>query len=339
MRKNKKILIIGSKEHFTLEMMYYKAFKNETHHIDIFSIEKILNYDFILKLKYIFIFPFFLFQRIKIISFLFLNRKQYDLIVVFKGIYFNPYTINLCKKLTPKSLWINIFTDDPFNFSNSMISNTNVLKSIKFFDYYCLWSKKIISKVIKQLLINKNKLIYLPFAFDDTKKKFIQKFKLPKYNINFIGSYDAIRLDFIKSINIEKFIIGGGYWLKKKNNLYAKVMPHIHGKKLFDITNSSVISLNILRPQNLTSHNMRTFEIPSMNGLMLTTRSNEQNLFFKENKECFMYNGKKELKNKIKYIMNNPVIANKVRAKGFLMSKKHTYKSRVKFLLQYIFKK
>ena len=339
MKKNKKILIIGSKEHFTLEMMYYRAFKNESHHVEIFSIEKILNYDLILKLKYIFTFLFLLFQRAKIILFLFLNKKQYDLIIVFKGIYFNSYTINLCKKLTPKSLWINIFTDDPFNFSNPMISNTNVVKNIKFFDYYCLWSKKIISKVNKKLSINKNKLLYLPFAFDDTKKKFLKKIKSSKYNINFIGSYDTIRLDFIKSISIEKFIIGGGYWLQKRNDLSAKIIPHVYDRKLFNITSSSLISLNILRPQNLTSHNMRTFEIPSMNGLMLTTRSKEQNFFFKENKECFMFNSKNELKKKIYYIMNNPIIAKRVRAKGFLVSKKHTYRERVRFLLKSIFKK
>ena len=339
MKKNKKILIIGSKEHFTLEMMYYRAFKNESHHVDIFSIEKILNFYFILKLKYIFILPFFFFQRMKIISFFLLNKNQYDLIIIFKGIYLNPFTINFCKKLTPKSLWINIFTDDPFNFSNPMISNNNVLRTIKFFNYYCLWSQKIISKINRKLVINKNKLIYLPFAYDVTKKNFLKKSKFFKYNLNFVGSYDPIRFNLVKSINIKKIIIGGGYWFKKKNLLAAKVMPHVYNKELFNITNDSAISLNILRAQNLTSHNMRTFEIPSMNGLMLTTRSKEQEFFFKENKECFMYTGKRELGKKIDYIMKNPQLARNVRARGFLASKKHTYNKRVQFLIKKIFKK
>ena len=64
--------------------------------------------------------------------------------------------------------------------------------------------------------------------------------------------------------------------------------------------NRSAISLNILRKQNYSAHNMRTFEIPANNGLMLTTRSNEQNKFFKENKACFMFSTKKELKKKNK---------------------------------------
>ena len=40
---------------------------------------------------------------------------------------------------------------------------------------------------------------------------------------------------------------------------------------------------------------MKTFEIPAMGGLMLTTRSTEQNSFFPENKGCFMFDDIKEL--------------------------------------------
>ena len=61
--RNKKILIIGSNEHFTLEMMYYRALRNENNSVDLLSMEKILSLDFILKIKYIFPFPFFILNR------------------------------------------------------------------------------------------------------------------------------------------------------------------------------------------------------------------------------------------------------------------------------------
>jgi spore maturation protein CgeB len=336
-RRNKKILIIGSNEHFTLEMMYYRALRNENNSVDLLSMEKILSLNFILKIKYIFPFPFFIAQRIKIIFFLLFNKKNYDLVIVFKGIYLNPFTISICKKLSIKSLWINIFPDDPYNFSNSSMSNKNVIRSMKFFDYYCLWSKKIISKINNKSILKKNKLIYLPFAFDDSKKITLKKTKIYKYDVNFIGSYDNLRHELIRSIKNKNFIIAGGYWLNKKTNLAAKIISHVHNKKLFNIVSNSKISLNILRPQNFTAHNMRTFEIPSMNGLMLTTRSNEQNIFFKENKACFMYNGEKELTQKINFILNNPRKAERVRKEGFKISKKHTYRKRARYLLRAIY--
>ena len=38
------------------------------------------------------------------------------------------------------------------------------------------------------------------------------------------------------------------------------------------------------RRQNYDSHNMKTFEITSMNGLMLTLKSKDQSKYFPENK-------------------------------------------------------
>ena len=98
--------------------------------------------------------------------------------------------------------------------------------------------------------------------------------------------------------------------------------------------NRSAISLNILRKQNYSAHNMRTFEIPANNGLMLTTRSDEQNKFFKENKACFMFSTKKELKKKIRFILQNPKKAEKVRKFGNSIVGKHSYINRVRYLIK-----
>jgi len=71
---------------------------------------------------------------------------------------------------------------------------------------------------------------------------------------------------------------------------------------------------------------------------MLTSRSIEQNLFFKENKECLMYSGKKELNQKIKYIMNKKNKIRQIKKKAFIKSKKHSYTNRSVFLLSKVFK-
>ena len=114
------------------------------------------------------------------------------------------------------------------------------------------------------------------------------------------------------------------------SNKLEKFLPN----KINKIMNESAISLNILRDQNYTSHNMKTFEIPSNNGLMLTTRSQEQDIFFKENKYCFMYSSTKELNKKIHYIITNPKRAAIVRKNGFNQVKKYSYINRVKNLVK-----
>ena len=142
-------------------------------------------------------------------------------------------------------------------------------------------------------------------------------------------------MNILESINIKKKIYGGN-WIKLNKTKIKNVFfgPHIYRKDIFNLMNRSAISLNILRKQNYSAHNMRTFEIPANNGLMLTTRSNEQNKFFKENKACFMFSTKKELKKKIKFILQNPKKAEKVRKFGNSIVGKHSYINRVRYLIK-----
>ena len=84
---------------------------------------------------------------------------------------------------------------------------------------------------------------------------------------------------------------------------------------------------------------MKTFEIPAMNGLMLTKRSREQNYFFPENKACLMFGSTKELKKKIEFISKNKSKVKKIRSFGYIISKKNSYRIRAKYLLKKIFRK
>src|SRR5207247_9449887 len=72
--------------------------------------------------------------------------------------------------------------------------------------------------------------------------------------------------------------------------LINKITPHnIYGNELSNVTFSSTVCLNLLRSQNAGAHNMRTFEIPSMGGLMLTTRSDRKSTRLNSSHEWISY--------------------------------------------------
>ena len=330
------ILLIGSKEKFTLDCFYYKSFKHLGYDVEFLTIDKALKNRIVAKFKNIF--PIFNYKiiRKKIFFFFKKKKKKYSKIIVFKGIYLDNLTINKIRKLQSNSTWINIFPDDPFNFSNSSISNRKFFKTITLFDYFCIWSQNIKKKLDK--LFPRNNFIYLPFAYDSLNKyKINKKYRENKNQIIFVGTYDANRLKVVKSIKFKKKIYGGNWKRIVSTDIKnAEIGYHLHGKKLSKLISQSKIALNILRKQNYTSHNMKTFEIPGNNGLMLTTRSREQNSFFKENKACYMYSNREELNKKIKFIINNPRKSEKVRKYGNLLARKHTYLNRIKFLMNKI---
>jgi spore maturation protein CgeB len=335
-KNKKKILLIGSNEFFTLEGMYFRAFKKAQCDVKIFHVYNISK-NLILRIiwKYLKFF-FFLKQRHQILNYVKNNKNKYNLIVIFKGLYLTKKFIIDLKKINPSIKFINIFPDDPFDVNYFKdISNRKLLKSIKFFDYFFIYSKKIKRKL--ELILPSNKTIYLPFAHDETIHKKLNFSYDDSYDLSFVGTADKERYNFLKKLSNYTILVAGNGWKNFKQLENVTYIGAVNTKKSAEVIKKSTISLNILRKQNYSSHNMRTFEIPAMGGLMLTKRSKEQNNFFRENKECLMYEDFKELNSKIKMILKDKKKFFKIQNNGYKVSKKYTYLSRVKHILKIVY--
>ncbi len=328
MNKYSRIGIFGLKSENSLEEFYLDAFKKLQ-----FKNIKFLSNNFFFKLFCFLnknnlsillkIFYFLQKQKIKY----FLDKNNIEILLIFKGIELNTSIFEILKK--KKIYLINIYTDDPYNFNSSATSSTNIAKNIKNFKLFCIWSEKLKKKLENQF--KTNNFYYLPFGFSKKQKK-TSKYKIVKKKISFVASFDQYRLKVLNKLKKKIEIYGNAWPPHTKHN----VNDFIKNKDFSKVICESEISLNILKRQNLLSHNMRTFEIPAMNGLMLTTRSKEQNKYFPENKACYMYENTKELNYKIDYILKNPKAALKVRKRGYKLSKEHSYENRLKKLINYI---
>jgi hypothetical protein len=335
--KKKRILIIGAKEKTSLEMMYYRAFKTIGANTTLLQIEKNTNNYLLLKIKKIFKILYFFLLRKKLINFFKKNYKNFDIIVVFKGIYLDVATLLACKNFSKKIIWVNIFTDDPFNSQFIKDSNYNLIKTIKYYDFFCIWSRRILKKLKK--IIKHDKLIYLPFGYDQFSHFPSQTNSKHKNLITFFGTLDNERAKFlskIKSINLNVYGNNSHKYKKIFKNSNIRFYPEIRGSNMRNIMSKSLVSINILRKQNKDSHNMKTFEIPAMNCLMLTTRSEEQNILLPENKACYMYSSINEFNIKLNYIKNNLNAISKVKSEGYKIIKKYSYLYRTKKLLNAI---
>lgn len=329
--KNSNILIVGSSLDYSLEKCYFRNFKYLGYNnIEILSLDEKLIFKFFTKFNFSLFRTIYYFICRILIKKLF-NKKKYDLVIIFKGMQFDLKTLTYLKKKS-SAKWVNIYTDNPFYFKSPTSTNIEVLNCIKFYDLYCLPYKGFVLDRLEKYKVKKK--MFLPFGYDPFIHKIQKKISYNKI-VNFIGSLDDHRLRIIN--NIKRYSIN----FYGNSQLFKKISDHnyynfIFRKKLSSIIGGSAISINILRNQDTGSHNMKTFEIPAMGGLMLTTRSAEQNDFFPENKGCFMFDGTKELEKKIEYILNNPKIAKKVRIKGIKLSKFHAYYRRIDKILKNI---
>ena len=332
----KRILIIGSKEKFSLENMYVRALRSKGNKVvsyHTYDIRKNIFFRFLWKY-----FKSLIFIYIRIILLIFLKSKKhkFDLIIIFKGLFLNKNIFLKMKKIHKKAKWINIFPDDPFDTNEFKdISNKNVLKTINFYDIFFIYSHKILKKLKKKY--PSKIFFYLPFGFDSFHHKNRNIFKKKTYDLSFIGTADQKRYDYLKKLNEFKIVLAGDGWKNFNLNKNIEYLGNADVKKFSEMINSSEISLNILRKQNEHSHNMKTFEIPAMGGVLLTKRSYEQNQFFPENKASLMYNNIGELKQKIYFAKKNPKKISKIKENIKNFINKHSYHERSLFILKKVF--
>ena len=142
MNKYSRIGIFGLKSDNSLEQFYLDAFQKLR-----FKNIKFLSNNFLFKIfcilnKYklfFFLKIFYFFQKNKIENFL--NKNEIEILIIFKGIELNSSIFNIFRE--KKINLINIYTDDPFNFSSSATSSVNVINNIRNFNLFCIWSENL----------------------------------------------------------------------------------------------------------------------------------------------------------------------------------------------------
>ena len=179
--KKKNFLIIGSGHYLSLERSYLRAFKNlKINNVDFCFLDTGNIFSFLNRYHHYFLnFIYYYLCKIKVEKIL--KEKEFDYIFIFKGMQFNNKTLKCLKLLQKKAKWINIYTDNPFNFKSRATSNTNIIDSIKFYDYFCISFKNSLDKKLKKLKAKKT--IFLPFGYDTYKhnvNKVIKKKEIKK---------------------------------------------------------------------------------------------------------------------------------------------------------------
>lgn len=333
------ILLVGSPVETSIEQMYFRAFKSiGCIDVDILDVEGDIEWWMRSKVVHRLV-PELGNKKAGLIleAYLRNSRDKYSHIILFKGMQFSRKVLDRCRDITPSACWININPDSPWNSESRGATNINVIESLDFFDAYCTWSLSIAEKLKG---VGCRNCIYLPFGYDThshTPPNFVSKYRSD--TLVFVGSWDNAREDLLaklSGVEVDLRIYGNG-WHKAASSFPWKNSVKnggVFGRQMAEITASSMLCLNPMRAQNVGAHNMRTFEIPAMGGLMLTTRSEEQNSFFPENEASYMYDDIEELKEKIRFVARHSTEADRVRARGMALVREHSYSSRAQYLLE-----
>jgi spore maturation protein CgeB len=253
-----------------------------------------------------------------------------DLMYVIKGKTINPKTLDLIKNQLGPAPLVNFNPDSPWDSANR---SKRLLESIPVYDIHFTWSTKLVDRFKSA---GAKSTYFLPFAYD-------QKLHYPiaaetvdtKFDAVFVGTYSAQRDEILGSLTDFNVGIWGNDWKKASRVPKSWLQTEaIYGEEAIKALNLGAAAINILRPQNEGSHNMRTFEIPASSHLMLTTRSEEQSQWFTEGKEMECYADIQELKEKIRAIKQDKQRARQMAARAYERVREETYAKRAQFILE-----
>ena len=217
-----------------------------------------------------------------------------DLIWIFKGMEIFPETLDYAGKKGIRL--VNYNPDHPFFFAASGSGNSFVKNSIPLYDLHLSYSQEILKDLWNSYQV-KGK--YLPFGFEISDQIYSRASSVPEIEkACFVGCADDERsrvVGLLLKQGIPVDVYGPGWNKYFKSNGKVKVSPGIYNDDLWQVIRSYRLQLNVFRSQNRNSHNMRSFEIPGIGGIMLAPWSDEHVSFFEPGREAYFFKNDDEL--------------------------------------------
>ncbi len=260
-----------------------------------------------------------------------------DIIWVFKGMEIFPSTLKQWRK---KGIYlVNFNGDNPFIFSGRGSGNKYVTQSLPLYDLHFTYNLEIKNRLEDQLNL---KTGFLPFGFDVSEPVYEECVLEEEINkVCFLGNPDKIRMGFIRRLagaGIEIDVYGGEGWKQLGSHPAINVFPPVYGDEFWKVLRRYRVQLNLMRPHNENSHNMRSFEVPGIGGIMLAPDTTEHKMFFKAGKEVFLFSGWQDCSQKIRQLLAlSKEEAGKIRlqARQRSISDGYAYKDRAITVLHY----
>jgi hypothetical protein len=329
----KRLLILGTEIPERMEAFYASAFRRLGVEVTIFDPERVLRWYQSGRIRYRLTYPL---QHLLVHRALthFYARPRWDAVLVFKGHMLSAQTIAELRRRANVP-WTVLAPDSPWERGIS-ISSRHIRDCIQVFDLYYIWSRSLVERLRRE---GCPRPVYHACAYDE-ELHFPATDRDPglSQTITLVGTYDARRAAVMTSIADLPVRIYGNGWnrIPPRSPLRDKVRPVALGDDLRRAITSSLACLNILRPQNMDAHNMRTFEVPAMGGVMLTHRSADQEAFFPEGQASLMFGDTDELRDVIARLLAGKIDTEAIRQEALRRSRGHSYVARAREMLDNI---
>ena len=241
-----------------------------------------------------------------------------DLVIVFKGALLDARAIDhLRSRFASQVVCWN--PDSPFD---DAVSNRGggIPRTIGAYDAYITWAED----VAERLRAVAARVFVTPFAWDPEIMKPSAGHGVATGRIVFIGTGTRRRGALLQSLNHLRPMVFGNRWPKLEG---VDIRPPVFGAQLCGIVGEAKWNLNLLRPQNALSHNMRSFELVGAGGTQVVAQTYDHSKFLGRDSQTILFRSRGDLES----ILRSDPREHPPRLSTLLDG--HTYRDRVQQVL------
>ncbi len=210
-----------------------------------------------------------------------------DIIWVFKGMELFPETLLWAKKQGIKL--VNFNGDSPFLFSGSGSGNKYVSRSAGLYDLFFTYDKEVKKQMDARYSLP---TVILPFGFDISEKTYNTSCIYPEIKrVCFLGNPDVFRGKFLQQLaesGVPIDLYGNG-WAGFVRHQGINIFQPVYATEAWKTLRRYRVQLNLMRPHNPYSHNMRTFELGGVGAIQLAPATEDHEKAFKAGEEIFIF--------------------------------------------------
>jgi hypothetical protein len=245
-----------------------------------------------------------------------------------KAYFVLPETVEASRRLGPAFAWMN---DDMFL---PGLGTFTFRDNIRLFD--CIFTTKSFN-VPEYHAAGAPLALYIPNSYDPEvhfpTKLTARETSIYGCDVGFVGMFSPSKADALSSVarrgDYLRLNVWGGYWERMMRIDYwhsswrwRKLRPFIRGRAVFGEAMSkaicgSKIALGLLCREVRDLHTCRSFEIPACSGFMLAERTEEHQMYFKEDAEAVYFSSYQEMMDKVWFYLGRDSLRQRIAEAGY----------------------
>lgn len=199
-----------------------------------------------------------------------------DVVLVIRGRFLHSGDVQRLRQLTGAPV-VNYFPDHPLD---PRLRDPALLEALSAYDLVAVWSA-LLAKRLDRAGVSPTTVV--PFGYDPILYGPAPGGTVPHLDAVFVGGASLHRLRWLRQLAGLRVAVAGPNWrrLARGTALAPAVLPGPYwGHQVARLYWSARVGVNVLDPQNLIGHNMRTWELPATGTASVVTRTDDHEALF-----------------------------------------------------------